>query len=208
MNYKKYYRNNMGLHELELRSIKTIIEEIGVKTIVEFGSGASTQFLIDLYEEDELDYTIYSFDHDPQYAYSNEHPALSLTMTPLVKCSNEHFERMFTDDAYDSSGFENCSDEDQRNFRVQNAFYDLDPEDLPDDIELVILDGPNGNGSSISFLHLKEKLADLSYILIDDANHHDYVQRCKDVLGGTIIDAQDRPEIHPLFSYCVIKVEK
>lgn len=198
----------MGLHELELRGLKSIIEDADVKTIVEFGSGASTQFLIDLFEEDKLNYKIYSFDHDDVYAYKGDHPALTLKIKSLVKCSNDHYEKMFINSKYDSSGFEHCNAEDQRNFRVENAFYDLELEDLPNNIDLVILDGPNGNGRSISFLHLREKLADLSYILIDDANHHDYIQRCQDVLGGIIIDAQHRPEIHPLFSYCIIKVEK
>ena len=208
MNYQKYYKDNMGLHELQLRQLKTIIEENDVKTIVEFGSGASTQFFIDLYEEEGLDYKIYSFDHNPQYAYPNEHPALSLTMAPLIKCSPEHFDEMFTKDEYDDSAFEVCEEADIRDFRVKNAFYDLYPNELPDNIDLVLLDGPNGNGRSISFLHLKDKLADLSYILIDDANHHDYVERCQQTLNAKIVESVEDPNIHRLFSYCILKVEK
>ena len=78
---------------------------------------------------------------------------------------------------------------------------------MPENIDLVVLDGPNGNGRSISFLHLKDKLSKKSFILIDDSDHYDFVERCKQVLNAEVIVHENDPSIHPLFNYTIVEVK-
>ena len=83
-NCENYQRNAMmeGVRQLQspahgtgdwLEPIPGKEEENDIKTIVEFGSGQSTRFFHDLREENKLDYTLYSFDHNKEYSYSQTH---------------------------------------------------------------------------------------------------------------------------------------
>jgi hypothetical protein len=74
-------------------------------------------------------------------------------------------------------------------------------------IDLAILDGPNGNGRSISFLHLKDKISKDCAIFIDDSDHHDYLERCSQVFDTEILVHVNDPQIHPLFNYAIVKVK-
>ena len=202
-----YFRDGMGLHDTQIKSLKRIIKENNVKQVVEFGSGASTQFFIDFHGETD-GYQITSFDHDPQYMFAKKHDALTLNLKQLIECTDERYESMFESKTYDRSNFTDVPASDTRNFRAKNRFYDIEANLLPDKIDLVLLDGPNGNGRSISFLHLKDKLADTCHIMIDDSDHYDFVDRCQSVLGGSVIELVIDPRIHPLFSYAIIRIEK
>ena len=207
IDYQKYWLGGMGLHEKQLRNIEKIIAEKNVRTIVEFGSGASTRFLVDLRDKKNLEYAIFSFDHCADYCYKGKHDFLDLKVRNLIRCSDGSFNAMFKTKTYIKNNFFNCQDQ-KHNFRVRNAFYDIEKEDLPDNIELVILDGPNGNGRSISFLHLKDKLADECYLMMDDENHHDYLERCKEIFDVEVLKQETDAAVHPLFSYAVIRFKK
>ena len=160
MKYDSYWMNGMGFHSTQLEQLAAILKD-GITKVVEFGSGNSTQFLV---------------------------------------------EDMFKSGEYDEKCFINRQDEID-NFSARNCFYDMTENDLPDDIDLVILDGPNGNGRSISFLHLKNKLSNGAYILIDDSDHYDFIERCKQVLDVDLIVHENNPSIHPLFNYAIMKVK-
>jgi hypothetical protein len=41
----------------------------------------------------------------------------------------------------------------------------------------MIVDGPHGNGRSIAFLHSIGRLQKGSYVVIDDYNHYDFVEK-------------------------------
>ena len=93
----------------------------------------------------------------------------------LIKCNDSDFDLMFKDKVYNEDNFSRCDDDEYEIYDGKNFFYDLWENDLPDDIDLVMLDGPNGNGRSISFLHLQNKLKDNSFIFIDDYHHYDFL---------------------------------
>lgn len=208
IDYKSYWFNGMGLHEIQLKYLEKIIKENNIKNIIEFGSGGSTKFFCDLREKENLKYKIISFDHNEQYSYNKKHPFLSLHIRDLIKCSDEDFNLMFSEKEYNRNKFINCQTE-KDNFRVKNAFYDLQKNDIScDKVDLVILDGPNGNGRSLSFLHLKDKILENCFILIDDSDHYDFIEKCKEVFDCEIIVHGKHPEIHPLFNYAILKVKK
>lgn len=206
MIYENYWINGMGLHSTQLKHIEKLIVENDLQTIVEFGSGQSTRFFNDLREEKNLNYKLYSFDHNAQYSYPGDHDFLSMHIAEIIKCDDESFNEMFETKTYNKERFMNCQNE-KDNFRVKNCFYDITSDDLPDNIDLIILDGPNGNGRSISHLHLQNKLAEKSFILIDDSDHYDFVERCKQVLDAEVIVHENDTSIHPLFNYAILEVK-
>jgi len=205
LDYTSYWRKGDGLHSSELKNIEDAIIENGVKNIVEFGSGKSTEFLADLRKEKNLDYTVHSFDHHPEYCYKGEHDFLVMQILDLVSCSDAWFDDMFKNGKYNRLGFNNC----QHAMNVvdnRNGFYDMTEDCLPDNIDLVILDGPNGNGRSIAYLHIKDKISDNCTILIDDSDHYDFIPRCDQIFNTEIIVHGKDKTIHPLFSYAMLKI--
>ena len=206
MNYESYWLGGMGLYSSQLKHLEKIIIENGIKTIVEFGSGNSTKFFVDLRQEKNLNYSIHSFDHNEEYSYPDTHDFLNLNIVEIAKCNDENFEEMFETKTYNKEKFVNCQYE-KNNFRVKNSFYDITSDDLPENIDLVVLDGPNGNGRSISFLHLQNKLSEKSFIVIDDSDHHDFIERCKQVLDAEVIIHEKDSTVHPLFNYAIMEVQ-
>ena len=202
--HDSYWMNGMGLHSSQIGKLFDILMD-DVKNVVEFGSGNSTQFLVDARKEHDLNFQIHSFDHHPDYCYNQQHDFLKSHRRDLVQCSDMCFEDMFKNGEYDEKCFVNRQEE-RDNFSARNCFYDMTENDLPDDIDLVILDGPNGNGRSIAFLHLKNKLSNGAYILIDDSDHYDFIERCKQVLDVDLVAHENNPSIHPLFNYALLKV--
>jgi hypothetical protein len=200
IDHSSYWIGGMGLHSSQLLELETIILTQDVKNIVEFGSGQSSRFFSDLKTFHNLDYSVTSFDHNRAYAFD------SAIIRYLVSCDDEVFSKTFEDKQITKDSFSNAQHE-KDNFRVKNCFYDLTDEDLPDDIDLVVLDGPNGNGRSLAFPHLVGKLKSPCYVMIDDVNHYDFLDRAKQIFDYDVITHIEDKEIHPLFSYAVIRID-
>ena len=200
IDYNSYWIGGMGLHSSQLLELETIILTQDVKNIVEFGSGQSSRFFSDLKTFHNLDYSVTSFDHNRAYAFD------SSIIRDLVSCDDEVFSKTFEDKQITKDSFSSAQHE-KDNFRVKNCFYDLTDEDLPDNIDLVILDGPNGNGRSLAFPHLIGKLKSPCYVMIDDVNHYDFLDRAKQIFDYDIITHIEDKQIHPLFSYAVIRID-
>lgn len=62
--------------------------------------------------------------------------------------------------------------------RIKNAFYDIQDSQLGRDYDLMILDGPSGNGRSVAFGVMKERMKRPGFILIDDFNHYQFLYDC------------------------------
>lgn len=200
INYDSYWIGGMGLHSSQLKKLETIILNESIKNIVEFGSGQSSRFFNDFRTLHDLDYTVTSFDHNDVYAFG------SSIIRDLVSCDDEAFDKTFKDKKISRDLFSNAQHE-KNNFRAKNCFYDLTEEDLPDDIDLVILDGPNGNGRSLAFPHLVGKLKSPCHVMIDDVNHYDFLDRAKEIFDYELITHVEDKQIHPLFSYAVIRID-
>ncbi len=122
-----------------------------------------------------------------------------------MSCDDEAFDKTFKDKKISRDLFSNAQHE-KNNFRVKNCFYDLDEEDLPNDIDLVILDGPSGNGRSLAFPHLVGKLKSPCYVMIDDVNHYDFLDRAKEIFDYDVMTHVEDKKIHPNFSYALIRI--
>ena len=42
---------------------------------------------------------------------------------------------------------------------------------------------------------------------MDDENHHDYLERCKQIFDIEILEQENDIEVHPLFSYAVVMLK-
>lgn len=149
-----------------------ILKNKNIKNIVEFGSGVSTLFLCDLIDKYGLDINIDSFENDNKFLATKVRSYLNTKVRNLEECLDEHFDFMFETQQYNKMLF-NTKTTDPFT-RQRNCFYEIKEDDLKDNYDLVILDGPHGNGRSIAFLHLKNKLKPGSLVLIDDHTHYGF----------------------------------
>jgi hypothetical protein len=195
----------MGLHQTQFEDLISILSQNKIEQVVEFGSGGSTDFLCSYRDFSGLNYSIVSYDHSSVFSYQGKHDFLDLRIKDLVKCSDEDFDLSFKNKKIIKEKFHNCQNE-ENNFRIKNCFYDLDPEELPNSIDLIILDGPNGNGRSLAFPFVFDHISHNCWLLIDDSNHYDFLERCQSVFQTTIIKKISNSQIHPLFSYCLLKI--
>ena len=163
MNFQKYANNGWGLSRKALYELYWIVR-IGDR-VLEFGSGKSTEFLLDL----NRDLQITSFDHDPSYAFKSD----IVNIRPLVETSDYWVDYMFEKKEYNRTFMDLKVD--KPSTRQRNCFYDLKPYDIHGIYDVVILDGPNGNGRSLAALILKDNLEKGSIVLIDDFRDYDFL---------------------------------
>lgn len=164
-NMDTYKNDGWGLSKKSFESIIKYCSLNDKETIVEFGSGTSTIFF--------LDYTptnckIYSFDHDISHCFSGNNPRVDLKIRKLVAYTDEAYELSFKNKKIEP--FKYFSD--GKNTREINVFYEIRNNDLPNNIDLVLLDGAHGNGRALSYVHLHDKLNDGAIIIVDDLSHY------------------------------------
>jgi hypothetical protein len=177
MNLEKYKNDGWGLSMPQLKQLSNIIEQIDkpVVNIIEFGSGKSTEFLSDIGLNLKKNIKITSFDDNEKYAYSGNSENVDLKIRNLVECSDSDYNKMFELKSFNPSVM--FKKESLLSSRQKNNFYEILDGDLNGVYDLMILDGPNGNGRNISFLHIKEHLSVDSIILIDDSTHYDFMEK-------------------------------
>src|SRR5688572_2005800 len=152
--FEKYKNDGWGLSRKEFEllfqqftSNFVLNNEVNV---VEFGSGRSTEFLVDLMNKYNVPVNVYSFDDSKEYAYKGTHPRLKLNIVPLVECGDHVFRQMFGDKKYDASKM--IDKITPVHTRQTNTFYKVENSMLPDRIDLMIVDGPHGNGRSLAYV--------------------------------------------------------
>ena len=85
-------------------------------------------------------------------------------------------------------------------------FYNIKKDDLDGYYDMVILDGPNGNGRSIAFRHLVDKVRPGTKIIVDDYHHYPFIEDCKKLLNVNIIKQINLPDFHRLHGYAILEV--
>ncbi len=174
----KYKNDGWGLSRKEFQIIQEYLESKrhlvlgGVLNVVEFGSGRSTEFLVDSMNDYDYQIKIHSFDDSKEFAFKGTHPNLHLNIVPLAECTDENFNKMFTEKKYDENLMTLKTS--PVHTRQKNTFYKIDDSMLPKKIDLLIVDGPHGNGRSLAYLKCVERLAFGSMIVIDDASHYPF----------------------------------
>ena len=179
MNIEKYKNDGWGLSKQQLTQLVEIIKSSDKDElrVVEFGSGKSTEFLVDIVLGGIKKLQIVSFDDNPEYAYKNEgnHAFLNLLIRDLQECSDASYEKMFKDRKLDKTLLSTKTT--PLHSRQKNNFYEVKDGDLTGIYDLMILDGPNGNGRNISYPYMVDHLDVGSVVLIDDYTHYDFVEK-------------------------------
>jgi hypothetical protein len=188
----KYKNDGWGLSKLEFDLLYDELKKIDSDkefNVVEFGSGRSTEFLIDVKNvliQPKL--KICSFDDSTEYAYKGRHEDLILNIVPLVDTEDSQFEEMFLNKKYERLIMRDKLT--PVHTRQKNTFYKVDESQLPENIDLLIVDGPHGNGRSLAYLHCMNKLKNGSLILIDDASHYPFYEHLNMLCKTEIIYEQ------------------
>jgi hypothetical protein len=177
MNFDDYKNDGWGLCQSGFKDLYKLIceHEKDNLSILEFGSGTSTRFFVDVANSKVKNLVIESYDNDIKWCFQNaeDYDFLDLKIRNLVECDDKNFASMFLNKKYDRSLLN------VRNIppttRQKNCFYDIKEGDLSKEYDIVVLDGPNGNGRSFAFLHLFNILKSGSYVFVDDYTHYPFV---------------------------------
>lgn len=213
VNFEKYKNDGWGLSKKCFEEIFKVLATIKISSkidneinVVEFGSGMSTEFLVDMINEG-FNLKITSFDNDLNYCSKVEHPNLKLLIRDLVDCSDEDFKNQFINKSYNKDSFKLKTT--QVHTRQKNTFYDIKEGDLPEVIDLMIVDGPHGNGRSIGYLHGINRLKKGSFVVIDDYNHYPFVENMLSLFpDAELIDESNGGSINQWESGGIYKIFK
>lgn len=204
MNFNEYSKMKgfiWGLHNNTLEYIYNYIKnnKDNIHRILEFGSGSSTKFLIDVRKELNLDYSVTSFDHLIDFSFNNISSGFTLNIRNLIKYNDDVYNQMF-DELKVSVNYEIVEDNGKEGLqnelystRVKNTFYEIDEGDIDGVYDIVILDGPNGNGRNISYLHFMNNIRKGTLLVIDDYYHYDFLDKCKLVFDVDVLDVRKFP---------------
>lgn len=144
MNFEKYKNDGWGLSRQQLKEILEILRSSNKDSlmVVEFGSGKSTEFLVDVVVENIKKLKIVSFDDNPRYAYKNNenHEFLDLHIRDLQECTDESYNKMFENRKLDKSLM--YPKKTPLTSRQRNNFYNIKEGDINGICDFMILDGP------------------------------------------------------------------
>jgi hypothetical protein len=180
INFEAYKNSGWGLSRLAFQKLFEIIPNSmqSPYRIIEFGSGISTQFLVDCALKNlQKKIEILSFDNDQEYMYKpkDDYDFLTLRLRNLLECDEDTYESMFAAKMYSRERMREKTS--PLTTRQKNNFYDIQDGDINGYYDLMILDGPNGNGRNFAFLHMQNHFKIGSYVFIDDFTHYDFVER-------------------------------
>lgn len=163
----KYNPTPYSLTTEGINCIVKILKKENITDILEFGSGRSTDYLA------ELGYNVYSFDDDAKYASKNK----NVQIAELAALDDKDYRDVIEGrvDFFDLV----VTPTSRRSSRQSNCFYMIDNESIKQKFSFVIIDGPNGNGRSIAFNVIKDKINTPCYVFIDDFFHYPFVDDFK-----------------------------
>ena len=206
MDFNKYYREGWGLHRGTIEQTYNLIRDNDIKSVLEFGSGASTEFFIEARTELNKVYTIDSFDHNVQFSYNKSKPDyLNLMIRDLVICNDESYNKMFETKIFNGEVF--VATDRILDTGIKNATYKINKEDLKESYDLVLIDGPNGNGRNFSYFYIQGRLKSGSIVVIDDYFHYDFVEKLGEFFEYELIDEIRFSNDHPNKGHVIVRIK-
>lgn len=167
--------------------------------IIEFGSGFSTVFFSSYLNYLNLKYIITSFEHQIQF-YNNlslilkNDKNVSLLLCQLKQITENQFNQLLLSNTpiifWNQIGHllpQNL----YSNTKIQRAFYNINLNEIVNNnlkYNVIIIDGPNGNGRSIAFPLLSKIIEFPSIILIDDYNHYNFLEELSKCFNFKILE--------------------
>jgi hypothetical protein len=200
----RFWRGGMGLHSSQLEFLREAISRGQLRSFVEFGSGGSTEFLG--HELLKVGGSLTSFDHSLEHCWKGSLSSVQLHIRPLIEFSEIDFNQAFSLGSPPplQAGF---PPSDPMSFEARRTFYSLDEKDLPKRIDLLLVDGPSGDGRSIAFLHALPRMSAGALVVIDDVHHYDFEDRLHSIAKVTKVAGEINPRVHPNFGWGAYRVE-
>lgn len=195
INYSNFTFNGWGLSKVALQFLEELIKKNNLEHCIEFGSGQSTKFLT------EIGIDFISFEDDVNFAA----PYSGVIIQDLVELDDSTYNKVISGEVRYIDVQSNFTPPVKKHTRQRNCFYSIPMLEFNKKFDLVILDGPNGNGRSIAFNYIKPHLNSVSYILIDDFTHHPYIENFKHTFPTATLLKEHREGRD---EWCVYKIEK
>ena len=161
-----------------------LITRKSIHNIVEFGSGYSTIVLSEFIRLLQTDNKIESFEH--QQLFSSKLIQFCSDQNTIIHTCNLRQLKSGTFEELNQSELPQqffmkisaiVSEEQYNDTRIKDAFYDFNFDELKlKNIDLIILDGPNGNGRRMCFPLLKNIITLPGYVLLDDYLHYPFLE--------------------------------
>lgn len=162
----KYTFNGWGLSKEAFLEIEKLIIDENITNVLEFGSGQSTHLLNDL----GVNFT--SFDDNINYSAKLD----GVIIRDLISLDDKTFNEVIENNISYLDICKKYSIVSQKSTRQKNCFYKLNKKDVSKKYQLILIDGPNGNGRSIAFNVIQDKIKYPCYILIDDYDHYPFIE--------------------------------
>jgi spore maturation protein CgeB len=177
-------------------ALKLLIEKAGheITGILECGAGYSTLFFAKWMALNNKNIPIHSFEHNAVFWNKlskdlQPFPNVNLVMPKLKQLSDYEYGELFVSkspsDIYRDMGHP-VPIELYHQTRLHNVFYDIEADKFKlYNVNLIIIDGPNGNGRSIAFPLLRDLVRLPIYCLVDDFTHYPFLeemQKCFEFL--------------------------
>jgi hypothetical protein len=186
LRHAEHYRRWDGW-SLPRPAIVWVAEKIAAERlahVVEFGAGYSSVALAEFLRRVAPATVLDSYEHQEVFAEALRKRLPSggqvrLHAAPLLQVDDERFAALLSGAApaaqFRSAG-RSVSPEALENTRLRNAFYDLGATGVPGPpVDLVILDGPHGNGRSLAYPLLADRLAIPCWLVLDDYDHYPFL---------------------------------
>ena len=177
-----------------MQYLENLIKEKSLTSCIEFGSGQSTKLLTQI----GIDF----ISLDDNYTYAEKNPNVSIT--DLKQLDDNTFNQVVNGEINYVDIQDNFNTTSARHTRQKNCFYKIPVDKVNKKFDLVILDGPNGNGRSIAYNFIKPYLTKVSYILVDDFTHYPFIEHLTSTFPNSTLvkqHQQGRDE------WCVYKVQ-
>ncbi len=169
--------------------------------IIEFGAGYSTLVLAEYLRQTQPEVKLISFEHQPDYArrirsFIPEGSQVQIECADLCRVDDVTFEQIFlVNDP--TSAFKTAATqvppEHAHETRLHNAFYCYEFGKIAaGSVDLLILDGPNGNGRSLAFPFLRHAIRPSGWIFIDDYRDYPFLDHCQRVFNTKMVRHYER----------------
>mgnify|MGYP001296269903 CR=1 FL=1 len=197
LNLYEYKGTYSGLDKLALTKLLQILDNINIKdniNILEFGSGQSTKFLVDYKLKTNKNIFIDSYDHDINYCYknNNNYNFLNIYIKPLIQCNDYNYNKQLEEIKFNRENYSIAPIlpyNHPKFWRQRNCIYDINTDELKNIYDIIIVDGPNGNGRNLSYLFFKDRVKPGTFILIDDFNscddsfNYNFIENLKKIIN-------------------------
>lgn len=160
--------------------------------VLELGSGLSTLFLQELQREKLLELEVLTLEHDAAWVKEmtdrvKDSKGIQVVHSPLKKISDAEREALFADSPGSLAAWPSCGspvpEALNNDYKIRNAFY-AEAHKLPlepQSIDILIVDGPHGNGRSLAYPLFMHALKSDALVLIDDFDHYPFLEDLRKV---------------------------